>query len=190
MARGADRKVQTIFKRPQKSYLERLYQDFPLDTIVGDGNFIFAAEHWRNLRGKKQILVPIRNIPGVPMLKEAEVFNKSISALRGEIERRFLVKHHFARLTSKIPYQFDWCTLVHVFAAACALENIALTIPRTNLNTITKFHFFERIETAEINSRRLMEIVACMNFVTISSRSIKSIPSKKQGTNKTKTIQR
>ena len=62
MARVTE-KCKRSSKGPQKSYLERLYQDFPLDTIVVDGNLIFA-EHWRNLRGKKQILVPIRNIPG------------------------------------------------------------------------------------------------------------------------------
>ena len=58
------------------------------------------------------------------------------------------------------PIQFDWCTLVRVFAAACALENIALTI-LVQTEHYHKVSFFKRIETAEI-MRSLMEIVACM----------------------------
>lgn len=136
-------------KKP-KSYLERLYDDFPEDTIIADGNFVFRKEHWRNLSGKKQILVPIRNISGVPMVKEAEEFNNSISAVRGEIERCFLIKNRFKRLKTKVPFKFEWSLLVHVFAAACALQNIAVEMPKVNLNTISKHHFFERVEPDEI----------------------------------------
>ena len=142
----------SVKENKPKSYLERLYEAFPDDTIVADGNFIFKKEHWRNLRGKKQILVPIRNIPGVPMCKEAEDFNQSISAVRGQIERCFLIKKKFKRLTTKIPFKFDWCLLVHVFAAACALQNIAIMMPKANLNEKTKLHYFERVELEEFDA--------------------------------------
>ena len=42
------------------SYLERLYQKFPNDVIVGDGNFTFQDIHWRNLKDYDKILIPIK----------------------------------------------------------------------------------------------------------------------------------
>ena len=66
----------SVKENKPKSYLERLYEAFPDDTIVADGNFIFKKEHWRNLRGKKQILVPIRNIPGPLCAKKLKILTK------------------------------------------------------------------------------------------------------------------
>ena len=86
------------------------------------------------------------------MCKEAEDFNQSISAVRGQIERCILIKKKFKRHTTKIPFKFDWCLLVQVFAAACALQNIAIMMPKANLNEKTKLHYFERVELEEFDA--------------------------------------
>ena len=106
---------------------------FPNDLMVGDGNFIFADVHWRNLRNVEKILIPIKKARKKELTKRAMRFNSTLSSVRSVVERNFTLKDKFKRFSNRRIYYYPWQDLIQHFAIASALNNCEIVSEEKDL---------------------------------------------------------
>ena len=126
--------------------MEKIVQEFPLATIVGNGNFTFGKHFTRNLYNYHGFIVPFHKKHPCRSNTQLSIRIFRISAC---VERVFLLKNVFLRFSTR--WERSWQTMIQYFHVCCAIHNMLVTEMHYASMPNNMENYFVRVAKVEVS---------------------------------------